>query len=116
MQVHVVAKNVTVAPSVAEFIERRLGFALGRFASRVIRVVVRLRDINGPRGGIDQQCRIAATVTPSAHKTAEGRGASVEAAICQAAERIACAVRKDLTRRRTRRVRAGRRVAEPALA
>lgn len=116
MRVHVFAKNVTLVPSVSEFIERRLGFALGRCASRVINVVVRLHDLNGPRGGIDQQCRIDARVAPSARKTVQGKGASLEAAICQAVDRIACAIRKDLARRRTRRIRSGRRVEGPALA
>ena len=116
MRVRVFAKNVTVTPRVAELIERRLGFALGRFASRVIEVAVRLQDLNGPRGGIDQHCRIDASVRPSAYKMAEGRGLTVEAAICQAVDRIARAVRKDLARRRARRIRPGRRIEEPALA
>ncbi len=106
MRVHVSAKNVRVAPSLSEFIERRLGFALGRFASQVIKVVVRLHDLNGPRGGIDQRCRIDASVAPSVRKTVQGKAASLEAAICQAVDRIACVVRKDFARRRTRRFRA----------
>ena len=109
MRIQVFTRNVTLAPSLAEFIERRLQFALGRFSSRVNEVMVRLDDLNGPRGGVDQQCRIDASVLPSAHKTAAGKGASIHAAVCQAADRIARAVRKDLTRRRTCRVRAGRR-------
>ena len=109
MRVHVFARNVALAPSLAEFIERRLQFALGRFASRVDDVTVRLEDLNGPRGGIDQQCRIEANVVPSAWKTAVAKGASIHAAVCQAVDKIARAVRKDLARRRTRRVRAGRR-------
>lgn len=109
MQVHVIAKNVVVPPSVSEFIERRLEFAIGRFAPRVNNVVVRLDDVNGPRGGVDQRCRIDARIVPSARATATGKGISLEAAICQAADRMACAIRKDLARRRTRRVRANRR-------
>lgn len=110
MRVQLHAKNVHLAPSLSEFIERRLRFALGRFASRVTQVAVRLCDVNGPRGGIDQQCRINATFIPSAHKTVQATGASAEAAICQAVDRIAGAVRKDLARRRTRRLRAGNRM------
>jgi len=113
MRVQFHAKNVHLAPSLSEFIERRLRFALGRFASRVTKVVVRLCDVNGPRGGIDQQCRIDATFIPSAHKTVQGTGASAEAAICQAVDRIAGAVRKDLARRRTRRLRAAKHTVVP---
>lgn len=47
-------------PAVIEFLERQLGFTLGRFSSRIGRVVVRLEDVNGPRGGRDKVCRIEA--------------------------------------------------------
>lgn len=115
MRVHVFAQNVALAPSLSEFIERRLGFALGRFASDVTRVVVRLQDMNGPRGGIDQRCRIDASIAPCVLKTAEGKGANAEAAICQAVNRIASAVRRVLARRRVRGTRAARRSVTPAL-
>lgn len=52
MRVRVFAKDVAVTPSVEGLIERRLGFALGRFASQVNEVAVRLEDVNGPRGGM----------------------------------------------------------------
>ena len=45
-----------------EHIERRLRFALARFGNRVERVVVFLKDLNGPKGGIDKVCRILAKV------------------------------------------------------
>jgi len=40
--------------------ERRLRFALGRFAGRIDRVLVHVSDTNGPRGGLDKQCRVRA--------------------------------------------------------
>lgn len=39
-------------------IERRLRFALSRVSQRISRVVVRLSDMNGPRGGTDKHCSI----------------------------------------------------------
>lgn len=42
----------------ADHIERRLRFALARFGSRIQKAVVFLEDSNGPRGGIDKNCRI----------------------------------------------------------
>lgn len=41
-----------------EHIERRAGFALSRFADELHTVLVRLDDLNGPRGGIDKRCRV----------------------------------------------------------
>ncbi len=42
------------------YLERRLGFALGRFLSKVKSVTVSLTDVNGDRGGIDKRCRVVA--------------------------------------------------------
>lgn len=39
-------------------IERRLGFALARLRTHVTEVEVQLRDLNGPRGGLDKRCRV----------------------------------------------------------
>lgn len=39
-------------------VETRMYFALGRFGSRIQRSIVRLRDLNGPKGGLDKHCQI----------------------------------------------------------
>jgi hypothetical protein len=41
-----------------ELAERRLKFVLRRLAWLVPRARVQLADINGPRGGVDKQCRV----------------------------------------------------------
>lgn len=46
--------------SLADLIRRRFAFALGRFDGRVQSVVIRIVDVNGPRGGLDKQCRVTA--------------------------------------------------------
>ena len=38
--------------------ERRILFALSRFASRLRLVRVRFGDVNGPRGGVDKRCAV----------------------------------------------------------
>lgn len=47
-------------------IARRLGMRLGKFASSIERISVRLSDVNGPRGGVDHRCVV---------KVAKGRSA-----------------------------------------
>ncbi len=39
-------------------IRKQLGSKLGKYATSIERVSVRLADVNGPRGGIDKLCRI----------------------------------------------------------
>src|SRR5262245_27677211 len=45
------------AAAKAEF-RRKLGRKLGRHALDIERISVRFEDVNGPRGGVDQLCRI----------------------------------------------------------
>ncbi len=40
------------------YIERRIGFALGRFSDRIRSIRVRIDDENGPKGGPDLICRL----------------------------------------------------------
>lgn len=46
-------------PAAIELVRTRLEFALGRFTGRVRSLRVTLKDLNGPRGGLDKYCRIA---------------------------------------------------------
>ena len=39
-----------------DYIRRKLGIRLGKFASSIERASVRTEDVNGPRGGVDQLC------------------------------------------------------------
>lgn len=39
-------------------VQRRLRFALARLADHIRAVTVQLRDINGPRGGVDKSCTV----------------------------------------------------------
>jgi putative sigma-54 modulation protein len=53
--------RITVRASsrwVARLARRRFEFALSRFGYRVRSLVVRVTDVNGPRGGIDKRCRV----------------------------------------------------------
>jgi hypothetical protein len=47
--------------------ERRVRFVMRRLQSELMRVEVRLVDVNGPRGGVDQRCQLS--LTTEAHGT-----------------------------------------------
>ena len=105
MRVEIRVHDGEVSSALGDQIERRLGFAFGRFGSRVRRVVVHLRDVNGPRGGEDQHCRIEVSLLPSGTIMAEATDTEVALAVGRAAERGARRVRDALERERTMRTR-----------
>ena len=88
-------------------VDKRLSRSLAKLGSRVERVTVRFKDVNGPRGGVDQMCRIKVVVKglPSVVYTA--RASSLQQAIQRAATGTERAVRRAV-RRRVRRKRARR--------
>lgn len=109
MPIQIVARNLELTPTQREIVERRLAFALGRFGNRVGRVTVSLEDLNGPKGGLDQRCRIEVSLVPSGTVMAEATDAEIEPAVGRAAERAARCVKSELDRRRTSAIRNVRR-------
>ena len=55
---HVREKGVELDEDAREYIRRKLGVKLGKCAPSVERVSVRVFDVNGGRGGIDQRCLV----------------------------------------------------------
>lgn len=63
MDVQMVAKEFSLSPSLREHIARRLRFAFARTQHKVGRIIIRLRDLNGPRGGRDKVCQVSVELT-----------------------------------------------------
>jgi hypothetical protein len=82
---------------------RRLHIALGRLEERISRVIVRLTDLNGPRGGIDKCCRIVVSLWRRGRVVVEHRDADWFRAADLAAARLAHTVRRLLGRGHGRR-------------
>jgi ribosome-associated translation inhibitor RaiA len=64
-------------------------------------VSVTLEDINGPRGGIDKQCRIVVKLERVGELSFDATDAEVYAAVDAAADRTGRSVQRELERRRT---------------
>ena len=68
--------------------ERRLHFATDRFRENIREISVALSDVNGPRGGIDKQCKITATFWRGGTVEIEEKRSSFIDAIGRAAKRL----------------------------
>jgi ribosome-associated translation inhibitor RaiA len=84
------------------YIRRRLGDKLGKYADHIERVTVRVRDVNGPRGGVDQECRIKVVLSGLPSVVVEHNAASLKPAVTGALTSVERAVRRAVERRRTR--------------
>jgi ribosome-associated translation inhibitor RaiA len=81
-------------------IGRKLGMKLGKFASSIERITVRLSDANGPKGGRDQVCQIKVVLSGLPSIVVEEKDARHPVAFDRAINAIALAVRKKVQRRR----------------
>lgn len=102
MRVDIHGHGLEVGPEQKERVERRLGFALGRFGDHVGRVTVYLADVNGPRGGADKRCKVVAEALGHGLVVVEDTDACLDTAIDRAADRIGRAVRRRLDAARLR--------------
>ncbi len=91
------------AETLQHYAERRFRFALRRFSHHIRRLQIHIEDLNGPRGGVDKQCRILAAVAPSGTLVVEERDARVYEAMDRAADRLRRRVRRDMKRRQVLR-------------
>jgi len=105
MDIQITGRNVSLDTELRAMVARRLEYAIGRFARRISHVQVRLADLNGPRGGVDQSCRITVQIRPRGELIIEECSADLESAVGLAANRAGHAVRREIDRRRTARSR-----------
>lgn len=84
------------------YLRRKLGAKLGKFARAVERVSVRIRDMNGPRGGVDKAATIKVVLAGLPSVVVEQKHVSLKAAIDAAVQRTERAVRRSVQRRAAR--------------
>jgi putative sigma-54 modulation protein len=103
MEVEVRIQSIDPGDAVRKYAARRIRFALGRFASRVGRVVIRISDVNGTRGGVEQCCHISAELLPSGKVVLQQTDADLLTAIDRAVERVGQAFKREIQRLRDAR-------------
>ena len=101
MKIDIRGHRIEVTDTLRTHIERRLRFALGRFGARVIAVTVTVEDLNGPRGGVDKQCRITVALVSAGHLRVEVIDTEMTPAVDRAADRIGRAVAREFERYHT---------------
>jgi putative sigma-54 modulation protein len=100
MQIDIQARNFPLTDALRNHTKRRLGFALSARDDHIQRVIVRLSDINGPRGGVDKCCHIQVAIARLPDVVIEDTEADLYAAIDRAADRAGRTVGRRLMKKR----------------
>ena len=79
-----------------EQVTRRIHFALGRFARRLMSVRVMLKDLNGPKGGVDKHCKVQVNIRPSFKVIIEEADVDLDTAVNRALDRAGRTVARRL--------------------
>ena len=97
---HVRVTGIALSTDVQADVRRKLGMRLGKFAWSIERVTVRVRDANGPRGGVDQECTVKVVLSGLPSVVVRRRHASLEVALYEATLAVEQVVWRRVSRRR----------------
>jgi ribosome-associated translation inhibitor RaiA len=100
MEIIIRSRGVDLSEEFHAYARRRLRFALDRHEGLIQRVVVTITDQNGPRGGADKTCVVAAHVAGAGRVMIEERGYAAAACIDRGAQRLSYRLARLLGRMR----------------
>lgn len=100
MHIDIHSQGFTLTPGLREYVRKRLAYALSHGDGSVMRLTVRLSDVNGPRGGDDKRCLIEARLKQAPAVVVEDVEADLYVAIDRAAGRAGRALARRLARGR----------------
>jgi ribosomal subunit interface protein len=101
MQIHIQARDFSLTPALKNHVERRARFALTCCDDHIQRVVIRLSDINGPRGGADKRCHLQVVLSGLPDVVTEDTEADLYVAIDRATDRAGRTLLRKVDRRNT---------------
>ena len=103
MELEIRGQNIRVGDRLHEQVERQMNFALGQFESWISNATVLLEDINGPKGGIDKQCRVIVSLKGGKTLKIEDLDADISIAVNRAADRVGQVVSREIDKRRDKK-------------
>ncbi len=103
MDLRVITRRVNLDTATHELVQRRIGFAVDQFNGWIHSVEVVLEDVNGPRGGVDKECRVLISLKGGKLIKIEDRDADLVTVINRAADRVSQVVGRELEKRKDRK-------------
>ena len=103
MQLQIHGQNLITTPSLREHMETRIEAALDRVAHSIRTVVLRFKDVNGPRGGADKRVHLCIRFNNGEEVFIEDCDRDVYHVVNRIAGRAKHVVKRQLQKRRSRR-------------
>jgi ribosomal subunit interface protein len=103
MELEIRGQNVRVGDELHDHVERQMNFALAQFESWLAGVTVQLEDVNGPKGGVDKQCRVLANIKGGKTVKIEDIDEDFMVAVNRAADRLGHAISREVEKRREKK-------------
>ena len=100
MQMDIQSQGFTLTDGLRDYLMKRLAYGLNHGGECITRVIVRLSDINGPRGGADKRCLIELRLKQLPAVVIEDTEADLYLAIDRATERAGRTLTRRLARQR----------------
>ena len=97
---HIRVRGAAVNDRDRDYVARKLGVKLGKFGPSIARITVRLTDVNGPKGGRDQECQIKVVLIGLPSVVVKETDSILRRTIDCALDAAALAVRRRIERRR----------------
>ena len=101
MQIDIQSRGFSMTDALLSYAQRRLLFAMSYCSGHISRVVIRLSDINGPRGGADKRCHIQVVLAGISDVVVEDTEVDLYAAIDRAIDRARRTVVRKIDRQLT---------------
>ena len=99
MQVQIHSDDFDLTEGLRDHILKRLAYSLNHGRDMISRVVVRLADVNGPKGGVDKRCSIEVRLKGRAAIAIDDTQTDLYVAIDRAAERTGRTMDRRIARR-----------------
>lgn len=102
MKIDIQSRGFALTDSLLSYAQRRAQVAMSYCSGHINRMVIRLSDINGPRGGADKRCHIQVVLAGIPDVVVQDTEENLYDAIDRAVDRTRRAVRKKVDRQITR--------------
>ena len=105
MKIDIQARDFTLTTALENHVKDRINYLFASRTEHIQSISVRLSDINGPRGGIDKQCRVRVKLPRLNEIVVDDVQADLYVAISRAMDRASRTVNRRLSRSHFKRKR-----------